>query len=60
MYFVKKIRSPDPFVQIWQPSRNIFQNQEFHQFPSDFLISVVVRVIQHPNFLEAHNLNQMG
>jgi hypothetical protein len=56
LYFVKKIRSLDPFVQIWQPSRNIFQNQDFHQFPSDFRISVVARVIQYPNFLEAHKI----
>jgi hypothetical protein len=56
MYFVKKNRSLDPFVQTWKPSRNIFQNQDFHKFPSDFRISVVARVIQYLNFLEAHRI----
>ena len=28
----KTIRPLDPFVQIWQPSRNILQNHHFHEF----------------------------
>ena len=29
----KQIRSLDLFVQIWQPSTNIFQNHNFRKFP---------------------------
>ena len=49
---LKPTEAPKAF---WFPVNR--KNQDFHQFPSDFRISVVVaRVIQYPNFLEAHKI----
>ena len=33
LHFEKRIRAPDPFVQIWQSSENILLNHDFHEFP---------------------------